>query len=158
MGNGKDKVKFRYYSFRVEFQARGLPHIHGVAWICPEYLKELGITSLQSWKTAEEKKNIIKLVNDLITCKIPTDDPALKEKVEQLHIHVCYVSIDIVLLSIFFCNGRTRNCIKTKHVVKYGKRRTGRTTNNRQIRVDSTHCRTRQTTIIEAAASERSLF
>ena len=27
----------------------------------PEYLKELGITSLQSWKTAEEKKNIIKL-------------------------------------------------------------------------------------------------
>lgn len=29
MGGGKDKISFKYYSYRVEFQARGMPHIHG---------------------------------------------------------------------------------------------------------------------------------
>ena len=29
MGGGKDKVPFKYWSYRVEFQARGMPHIHG---------------------------------------------------------------------------------------------------------------------------------
>ena len=33
LGSGKDKVPISHYSYRVEFQARGLPHIHGVAWI-----------------------------------------------------------------------------------------------------------------------------
>ena len=38
MAHGKGKVQIKYYSYRVEFQARGLPHIHGSAWIDPEYL------------------------------------------------------------------------------------------------------------------------
>ena len=29
MGGGKDKVPIKYWSYRVEFQARGMPHIHG---------------------------------------------------------------------------------------------------------------------------------
>ena len=29
MGKGKDKVPISYYSYRVEFQARGMPHVHG---------------------------------------------------------------------------------------------------------------------------------
>ena len=29
LGNGQDKVPIEYFSYRVEFQARGLPHIHG---------------------------------------------------------------------------------------------------------------------------------
>ena len=29
MAGGKDKISFKYYSYRVEFQARGMPHIHG---------------------------------------------------------------------------------------------------------------------------------
>ena len=33
MGHGDDKVPFEHYSYHVEFQARGMPHIHGVAWI-----------------------------------------------------------------------------------------------------------------------------
>ena len=38
MGGGKNKIPFQYYSYRVEFQARGMPHIHGVAWIDPDYI------------------------------------------------------------------------------------------------------------------------
>ena len=42
MGPGKDKISFKYYSYRVEFQARGMPHIHGTVNIfkirlIPEY-------------------------------------------------------------------------------------------------------------------------
>ena len=40
MGQGKDKVKIKHYVFRIEFQARGMPHIHGVAWIDEECLKK----------------------------------------------------------------------------------------------------------------------
>lgn len=29
MAGGNDKISFKYYSYRVEFQARGMPHIHG---------------------------------------------------------------------------------------------------------------------------------
>ena len=34
---------FQYYSYRVEIQARGMPHIHGVAWLRKEFLEKLGI-------------------------------------------------------------------------------------------------------------------
>ena len=33
LGRGEGKVAIAQYSYRVEFQARGLPHIHGVCWI-----------------------------------------------------------------------------------------------------------------------------
>ena len=43
MGSGKNKVPIAYFSYRVEFQARGMPHIHGVAWIKKGWLEERGI-------------------------------------------------------------------------------------------------------------------
>lgn len=33
MARGKDKIKFKYFNYRVEFQARGMPHIYGISWI-----------------------------------------------------------------------------------------------------------------------------
>ena len=44
MGHGKDKPPFEHYSYLVEFQARGMPHIHGVAWIAKSYLKKEKLT------------------------------------------------------------------------------------------------------------------
>ena len=45
MGKGKEKVPIQYYSYRVEYQIRGMPHIHGAAWINKSWLqKELQIT------------------------------------------------------------------------------------------------------------------
>ena len=40
LGKGKEHVPFQYYMYRVEFQARGLPHIHGVAWIDKDWLEK----------------------------------------------------------------------------------------------------------------------
>ena len=40
MKNGHGEPKYRYYSYRVEFQARGLPHIHGALWLDIDWLKE----------------------------------------------------------------------------------------------------------------------
>ena len=36
--DGKEKVPIEHYSYRVEFQARGMPHIHAVAWIDKKWL------------------------------------------------------------------------------------------------------------------------
>ena len=72
MGGGKDKISFKYYSYRVEFQARGMPHIHGVAWISPEWLKKRGIDGLDISDMDETK--LIELVDELISCQLPEDD------------------------------------------------------------------------------------
>ena len=49
------KIQFKYFSYRVEFQARGMPHIHGVAWISPDYLKEKDIDGFDLCVTNEDK-------------------------------------------------------------------------------------------------------
>ena len=41
MGGGKDKVPFEYWSYRVEFQARGMPHIHGELTLTTSYSRRL---------------------------------------------------------------------------------------------------------------------
>ena len=38
MGKGSDSLHIMFYTYRIEMQDRGLPHVHGVAWIDPEWL------------------------------------------------------------------------------------------------------------------------
>ena len=68
MGGGR-KVPFRYYSYRVEFQARGMPHIHGVAWITENRLNENGFKD--KFLCDGTPENIIKLADDLVSCQVP---------------------------------------------------------------------------------------
>ena len=72
MGGGR-KVKFSHWSYGVEFQARGMPHIHGVAWIEEESLKKFGIE--KQFLCDENEDNVVKLVDELITCQIPMPLP-----------------------------------------------------------------------------------
>ena len=72
LANGQNQVKFRYYSYRVEFQARGMPHIHGVAWICEEFLKGLNIEGPLCHKKNHEA--VSKLANRIIACQIPHEE------------------------------------------------------------------------------------
>ena len=44
MGSGDGKIQLAHFTYRVEFQARGMPHIHGVAWICKNELAKRNIT------------------------------------------------------------------------------------------------------------------
>ena len=79
LANGQNQVKLRWYSYRVEFQARGMPHIHGVAWICEEYLKnELGIEGPLCHK--KNHKAVAKLADRIIACQLPQEEPEKGKK------------------------------------------------------------------------------
>ena len=82
MGKGQDKIPFSYYSYRVEFQARGMPHIHGVLWIDKEWLNDFGIAGYLT----DQPHLAVKLADQLLSCEIP-DDENIAEKVTQVQKH-----------------------------------------------------------------------
>ena len=99
MAGGNDKVPFKYFSYRVEFQARGMPHIHGVAWISPEYLHK---NKLNGHLCDLDENKLIDLVESLVTCEIPENDENLKNLVQsQMH-------------------GHTGSCLKYNGKCRYG--------------------------------------
>ena len=111
MGNGKNQVPLRYYSYRVEFQARGMPHIHGVAWIDNDYLvNECGIKGFLSNKDCGDA--VAQLADKLISCKFPNEDqtvekpmhgkPSLRKIVEEVQVH-----------------GHTKSCLKYNGACRY---------------------------------------
>ena len=82
MGNGTD-IKFDHYSYRIEFQGRGLPHLHGVLWLCRKFLNDLIGEKVTLQGSREHQKIIDQIVDKLITCKIP--DVEDKEEIEQVY-------------------------------------------------------------------------
>lgn len=67
---------FKYYSYRIEFQARGLPHCHAVLWIGKEWLENFGLNLdlLEGIDTKEIEEKLIELIDTLISCRIPKED------------------------------------------------------------------------------------
>ena len=85
MGTGKDKVAIEHYCYRVEFQSRGMPHIHGVAWISKQTLKDkFGIQGLLN---ENDDSKLIKLIDSLTTCRIPKDDEEFASVVTSVQRH-----------------------------------------------------------------------
>ena len=82
LGKGKEKVPIEHYSYRVEIQARGMPHIHLVAWIEKEYLEKMGIYG----ELSDHIKEAEVLADLLISCKLPTDKK-FREVVKDLQTH-----------------------------------------------------------------------
>ena len=81
MSRGKDKVPMEYYSYRVEFQARGLPHIHGVAWIEKKFLiNELGIKG----DFCDHLNKVRDLADKLISCQIPDNNKKLADIINDV--------------------------------------------------------------------------
>ena len=68
---------------RIEFQHRGSPHVHSLLWIqnSPKYQ----IASVDE---------IVKFIDNTITCKLPSSESVLNESDIQLqqhkHTHTCY--------------------------------------------------------------------
>ena len=83
-GKGKDKVTISHHSYRVEFQARGMPHIHGVAWIDKKWLKE---EFEIEGPLAENNEKAANLANKLTTCAIPKNDENFAEVVKMVQKH-----------------------------------------------------------------------
>ena len=74
-------MNIKHYCFRVEFQLRGLPHVHGVAWIEDDeispYINEDGLLN----------DNCITLIDKWSSCSIDTGDKVLDELVKTFQIH-----------------------------------------------------------------------
>ena len=83
MGYGRDQVPMSYYSYRVEFQVRGMAHIHGVCWIKPEWLENFGI----SGDLLDHPDKTIELADKMISCQLPDDDQDLYDIVITVQKH-----------------------------------------------------------------------
>ena len=117
MTSGKDEPQFKYYSYRIEFQGRGLPHVHGVLWLYIKWLKDFLFRQWEEmkkndktsdwWKNKEDdyekgriefdlddnidREMVVKLIDSFISCKIPTaeNDEVLNDYVPKLQKHKC---------------------------------------------------------------------
>ena len=89
LGPGKDqlgeaKIPISKFSYRVEFQARGLPHIHGVCWIQQDYLTLKNIKA----DLMDNEEEAIKIADQLISCRLPTnDEKPLGQIVDEVQRH-----------------------------------------------------------------------
>ena len=73
-----------HYAYRVEFQLRGLPHIHGVLWLDDEETKNL-LTDNKTFDLDKEKE-FTAFANKWTTCELPEDE-VLREKVKSVLFH-----------------------------------------------------------------------
>ena len=70
-----------HYSYRIEFQVRGLPHLHGVFW-----LKEDKIADLK--KDGEFLlEKLPALIEKFISCSTDTGDETLNQLVKEVNVH-----------------------------------------------------------------------
>ena len=83
MGHGEEKVKITNYNFRVEFQARGMPHIHGVLWICQDWLASKGVHG----PLTENTWFIPQLADLTMSCSLPENDDELRDKAYSVQRH-----------------------------------------------------------------------
>ena len=83
MRKGSDKVPLLYYTYRIEMQDRGLPHVHGVAWIDPKWLADFGIHG----SLIENPGKATELTDLLVSCSINSGDKKLDEIVKQVQKH-----------------------------------------------------------------------
>ena len=77
-----------YYAYRIEFQMRGMPHVHGVLW-----LKDSEVDGLLDdrkhfdFNNKKTEDQMISFIEKWTTCSLPKDDPELLEKVKGVNSH-----------------------------------------------------------------------
>ena len=83
------------YFYRIEFQARGAPHVHGLLWLKDKQGQSpLAIINTSSDIDLEEKKVAIAAYHDqTIRCSNEDiEDEDLREKIKRFQTHVCSFS------------------------------------------------------------------
>ena len=76
-------VNVAYFTYRIEFQLRGLPHAHGVFWFDPEDMKPYYIENTQEFNN----NNLVQLIDSFITCEIPHKNDKLHQTVLDVQKH-----------------------------------------------------------------------
>ena len=74
--------KVEYYVYRVEFQVRGMPHIHGVFWLQRDEMKKY-----QDSGGEDDKDKIVKLIDQWISCSLNTGNEELNKIVREVNVH-----------------------------------------------------------------------
>ena len=71
------------YSYRIEFQVRGLPHLHGVFW-----LKDSALEEYRNKETGEFiDAKLPELIKKYISCSTNTGDETLDDTVKEVNVH-----------------------------------------------------------------------
>ena len=71
-----------YYSYRIEFQLRGMPHLHGVFWLDKE---EIGHCLDENGDYKD--KEITELIDKWVSCSLNTGSQKLDKLVKELNVH-----------------------------------------------------------------------
>ena len=82
MDQGDQGMHVEYFTYRVEFQMRGLPHIHGVAWMEKKFLEQY----MKEDEFDYDLDKLPELIDQFVTCEIP-EDTFIKKLVEELQSH-----------------------------------------------------------------------
>ena len=72
-----------YFTYRIEFQLRGLPHAHGVFWFDPEEMKPYYLEDSQEF----DNEQLVKLIDSFITCEIPNSNSKIHQTVLDVQNH-----------------------------------------------------------------------
>jgi hypothetical protein len=83
LGGGEDTIPYTHYSYRIEFQARGMPHVHGILWIDDKYLEKYLVPGTK----LEYADNIVELIDNITSCSIPDEDERLASIVSEVQYH-----------------------------------------------------------------------
>lgn len=92
MMGANNPIRTEYYNYRIEFQARGAGHVHGVIWPRFDELEadfpgiSLALETLRKSQQLSEKQNhvVTELVDKFISCSLDND---LRTTLEQVQIH-----------------------------------------------------------------------
>ena len=98
-----------FYNYRVEFQLRGAPHVHGVLWVdynemekvVPEITKCMSALRNQKRLTNEQCRIVATFVDKFTSCSL--SNPTVADKVREVQIHK-----------------HTRTCCKKGYMCRFG--------------------------------------
>ena len=71
-----------HYSYRIEFQVRGLPHLHGVFWLTKDAVKKYQNDNGDFLDT-----EVPELIDEWISCSLDTGDEELNKLVREVNVH-----------------------------------------------------------------------
>jgi hypothetical protein len=83
MNQGPKGMHLKTYMYRVEFQGRLAPHIHGCAWMKDDAIRPYLIEGSSVYT-----EEIPDLINKFVSCSLPSDEQDRKV-VEALQSHKC---------------------------------------------------------------------
>ena len=70
------------YSYRIEFQARGMPHVHGVFW-----LKQKDIENYCREGGGFDSEKVPSLIDEWISCSLDNADKDVDDVVKEVNVH-----------------------------------------------------------------------